>query len=406
MLDKMKLENFKKKMDNLIINSIEFEINDEDENNNNNRSNVNNLASSIIYLDNINESLNANLSKSVFDLINCFICLSPVQEPLSCPKCNNFACKKCLEIYFGNQRTKECPLCKGQIKLIEMKENKIIKEIEQILNKEENKKIKFKELKLLIEEKKNEWKNQNDNIKSLIDRIIKYKEDLEYYKNEYINFILNSKILIEKTFEEFKIKIEILENALLSYNKIANDSIQKYNDIYKNSQDNTYNDSNIKNITNEILSLERKHFNESHIETNIFLNNSLQIVPSINLYNIKEKNYTKDSFTQKHIDTIRGIHFKLGSYNLKYIFNDNDIEKYKATCNLCFTLNNNQSKKMCFLISQILIFNNNIVKLIPMKLIKNDGNNYIYECPIDCQELYKLDVKDVVIKTKALIFTV
>ena len=61
-----------------------------------------------------------------------------------------------------------------------MKENKIIKEIEQILNKEENKKIKYKELQLLIEEKKNEWKNQNDNIKSLIDRIIKYKEDLEY----------------------------------------------------------------------------------------------------------------------------------------------------------------------------------------------------------------------------------
>ena len=78
----MKLENFKKKMDNLIINSIEFEINDEDENNNNNRSNANNLASNIIVLDNIHESLNASLSKSVFDLVNCFICLSPVQEPL------------------------------------------------------------------------------------------------------------------------------------------------------------------------------------------------------------------------------------------------------------------------------------------------------------------------------------
>ena len=407
----MKLENLKNKMDNLGMSNIEFEINDEDENYNNNQSNANNLKSSIIFFDNIKESLNAHLSQSVFDLVNCCICLIPTQEPLTCPKCNNFACKKCLEIYFGNQREKECPLCKGKIKLIEMKENIIIKEIEQILNKEDNKKIKYKELTSLIEQKKNGWKNQYDNIKSLIERIIKYKIDLDHYKQEYINFILNSKILIEKTFEEYSQKLENLVNSLLSYNEIANDSIQKYDNIYRNSQYNIYNNNNIKNLINEILSLERKHFNlndKTYSETENILKNSLQIVPSISLYNITQKEYTKASFTQKNVDRNTGIHFKIGDYTLKYIFNDNDNdnEQYKATCNLCFYLKNNESKKMCFLMSQYLIFNNNIVKIIPMKLIKNVGNNYIYECQIDCKEFHNPEVNDVIIKTKAIIFTV
>ena len=167
MVEKIKLDNLKNKMDNLNITSIEFEKNDEDENN---HSKTNNLTSSIITLDNLNESLNAHLSQSVFDLVNCCICLSPVEEPLTCPKCNNFACKKCLEMYFGNKKTKKCPLCKENIEIREMKENSIIKEIEKILNKSENNKNKFLELSRLIEQKKNEWENEHDNIKSLIEK--------------------------------------------------------------------------------------------------------------------------------------------------------------------------------------------------------------------------------------------
>ena len=407
MVEKTKLENLKNKMDNLEISNDEFEINDEDENDSNYQSNDNNLKSSFISFDNISESVNAYLSQSVFDLVNCCICLSPVIEPLTCPKCNNFACKKCLEIYFENQRAKECPLCKRKIKLIEMKENKIIKTIEKILNKEENQNNKFKELALLIEQKKIGWKNQHDNINSLIKRILKYKKDLEHYKKEYINFILNSKILIEKTFEEFSQKLENLVKSLLSYDDIANESIHKYDIIYKNSQ---YNNGKIKNLINEILSLERKLFNlndKTYTETEDTLNNSLQIVPSINLYNINKKQYIKDSFNQKHVDINNGIHFKIGTYYLKYIFNDNDKEQYKVTCNLCFSLNNNESKKMCFLLSQFLIFNNNKVKLIPMKLIENDGNNnFIYECQFDCKEFHNSEVNDVIIITKAIIFTI
>ena len=117
-------------------------------NNNNNQIHSINLNNSMNLLNNINDSLNLSLSKSVFDLVKCCICLSPVTDPLTCPNCNNFACKKCLEAYFGNQRTKKCPLCKGEIKLAQMKENKIVKEIETILNKVEDKKDKLKELEL------------------------------------------------------------------------------------------------------------------------------------------------------------------------------------------------------------------------------------------------------------------
>ena len=78
----------------------------------------NNMAFNL--LNSINESLNQDLSQSVFDLVKCFICYSPVTDPLSCPKCNNFACSKCLEMYYGNQRAKKCPLCKQEVELKEL----------------------------------------------------------------------------------------------------------------------------------------------------------------------------------------------------------------------------------------------------------------------------------------------
>ena len=96
---------------------------------------MNNIKSNYQLINEINDSINKSLSQSVLDLVNCFICLSPANEPLSCPKCNNFACKKCLEIYFGRNEEKKCPICKSIIQLSELKENKIIEEIENILNK-------------------------------------------------------------------------------------------------------------------------------------------------------------------------------------------------------------------------------------------------------------------------------
>ena len=113
-----------------------------------------NIKSSINLLDDILDSLDKDLSQSVIDLTKCFICLCQTDTPLSCPKCNNFACKKCLESYFNGVREKKCPLCKQNITLSSLKENEIVQEIQKIINKDDTKKNKVEELSRLIQEKK------------------------------------------------------------------------------------------------------------------------------------------------------------------------------------------------------------------------------------------------------------
>ena len=147
-------------------------------------------------LKSLNESLNKDLSQSVFDLVKCFICYGPVVNPLSCPKCNNFACSKCLEMYFGNQRGKKCPICKQNIELKQLKKNELISKVEDILNKCDSEKNKIEELSALIEEKKNLWENQANNINGILNRIFKYQENLEEYKKEYQLFFLNCQKVI------------------------------------------------------------------------------------------------------------------------------------------------------------------------------------------------------------------
>lgn len=98
-----------------------------------------NLKNSYNILNNLYDSISKDLSQSVRDLTNCFICLSPVVDPLSCPQCNNYACKECLKKYFDNQ-SKDCPLCKGHVSFNDWKKNTIIDNIEKILNKNNEKK--------------------------------------------------------------------------------------------------------------------------------------------------------------------------------------------------------------------------------------------------------------------------
>ena len=129
----------------------------ENRNNNNIKNNNNNNPQNLLnnnFLEELNSSFSKNISESVLDFVKCFICLCPAIAPLTCPKCNNFACKKCLEKFFGGNRVKKCPLCKSEIKLSELKENKIVKDIEDILIKDSDKKNKIIELSKLIEEKK------------------------------------------------------------------------------------------------------------------------------------------------------------------------------------------------------------------------------------------------------------
>ena len=381
-------------------NNIEFNNNA----NTNNNINENNIKGSLLLLEDINNSINKTLSQSVLDLVSCFICLGPAEDPLTCPKCNNFGCKKCLELYFKNSNIKPCPLCKQDINLKEMNENLIIKNIETILNKNNNKADKVKELSDLILKKKNGFEGESKNISSILDRIFKYQETVKKYREEYNFFLAQMQQTIEKVFDEYNKKIEELINSLLSYNQINDSSIKKYNDIYNNSINNHYNNDNIKDLINEILSLERKNFNiNNHNETENFLNTSIRIIPIISRFIIKEVDLYRTKINQTGKKKITGNYFKIGDYILIYDFQSS--QGCNCSCKLIFTLNND-NKKMCFLISQMLIFENNKERLFPMKLVKQNGKTYTYECQIICEEIK--NIKDYFIKfrTEALVSTI
>lgn len=362
--------------------------------------NNNNLhQNSFSILNDLTESLNRNLSESVFDFMKCFICLSKTNQPLSCPKCNNFACKKCLETYFNGQNSKACPLCKQVINFYEMKESKMIKEIEKVLNKDITKKQKLELLIELMKEKKNLWENESNNINSIIEKIFKYQDVLEDYKKEYNLFFINCQKVVEKTINDFSKKIEELINSLLAYNQLGIESIQKYEDINKNYQKDEFN--NIKNIINGILSMERKHFNESNkndIEKFLFI--SLKIFPSLTNIKIRDIKLKMEDIIKYSAINIKGNHYKFGEYKLKYSINlKNGLESF---CEFSFTLKDNSNS--CFLITQSQINKNNKQKLFPMKLTEKKDKKYNYECVIPFEE--SSNQEDISLIIEALVFTI
>ena len=335
-------------------------------------------------LNSLNESLNKDLSQSVFDLVKCFICYNQAVNPLSCPKCNNFACSKCLEMYFGNQRSKKCPLCKQVIELKELKTNEVISDVENILNKVDSNKNKIEQLELLIKEKKNSWENQANNINSILNLIFKYQDMLKAYKKEYQIFLINCQDVVQKTFEKYLKKTEEITQNLLNYNKLASQSIIIYNNMSKRKKD----EKNIKDLINEIVNMERKHFNnknQNHDEITKFLNAPIKMIPIINQYYVKEITlYEKDIKEYTKI-TKTGIHYKIGDFQIVYTLNIN--EGYKVICEFSFKVKNGMNA--CFLASQTKIEKNLEQTLYPMQLVKHENNDFIYECyfPIDKNEL-------------------
>ena len=354
-------------------------------------------------LDNLNKSLNKDLSQSVIELVKCFICYNQVDEPMSCPKCNNFACSECLAKYFGNQRAKKCPFCKQIIELKELKKNEIISKIEKILNKCESEKNKINELENLIEEKKGVWEDQTKNINNILERIFRYQENLEEYRREYELFFINCQKVVQKTFDDYKKRTEELINSLLNFNKLANESIIMYDDISKKNQNNYYNEKNIKTLINEILNLERKHFNDkNHEDTEKFLNAPIKILPLINQYHIKETRINKNDIMKFSKINTTGFNYKIGNYKLVYTFNINN--GYNAVCEFSF----NVKKKMnaCFFLTQNKIAQTGEQSVIPMKLVKNENDNYVYECLIPFDELEINEPSCFRIKTDVMAFDI
>jgi hypothetical protein len=386
----------------------DFGFNNCNNNNNNNYNNIfenqNNYYSPFnfrdrnLFLNDLTSSLNNALSQSVVDLTNCFICLSPAQDPLTCPKCNNFGCRKCLESYFGNFNRKPCPICKQFITLNGLRQNIVIQEIEEIINKNISKKDKFKELSELILRKKQAFQDQAINSNNILERMLKYQEALERYKEEYNKFILQMKQIIDNVFKEYSQKIETLISSLFTFNKATDSSIQKYNNILRNNENNFYN-NNIKSLINEILSLERMKFNYNHTDTEKFLNSSISLVPSINLYHLKDQFLKIVNVDQSGYKYCTGFHFRIGDYELKYNYVPSEMGWNNK---LIFTLRDD-TKKMCFLITQILLINGKET-MYPMKFVTQDGKTYTYECKILIDDLRNGTTYKV--KTNVIIFSV
>ena len=363
--------------------------------------------------------LSTDLSESVMKLTQCFICLCPVNFPLSCPKCNNFACKKCREDYFGDKNKKQCPLCKQEIKKSEFRKNKTIREIEKILYKEDTKDNKISELSKLVNEKKKMWENQENYLNQLINKVLKYQENLKEYRNNYEIFFLIWKNIIDGIFNEYENKIKELIDILLKYNT-------KYNRDFKNliikskemKEKPKINNKDINSLVNEILFMERNHFNEEkkkHInddndttkvnysydeiisKSQKFFITPILIIPNISNYTIASVNIAKKDFIKGKIK-IKDYNVHIGNFKLEYIF---DQDKYSFLCKL----NIKNERRISLFIIQKKIIDSKSYELISMKNTSNFGN-YFYEALIDFNEFK--DDENVIIRmeTKIQIFSV
>ena len=396
-LSKLNLEGFNPEM------SFQITLdNYEDKNNNENPS-----------IDLISNDLQARLKKditeSVMNLTQCFICLSIADYPLSCPKCNNFACKECLEKYFGEENEKKCPLCNQLIKKNDLKKNKTIREIEKILYKEDTKNNKIKELSKIVNEKKKKlWENQEQYLNNLINNVIQYQENMRQYRKKYELYIIKWKQQIDKVFAQYEKKIEKLLDLLLQYRQ-------------KNSKDlsesiKSKEKKNINSLVNEIVLLDRNFFNEENKKqeinykykangllediikkSNEFFITPILIMPNISNYNIEilyidQKEFKKGNITKKDYN----VH--IGNYKLQHIF---DTKNYLVKCKLLI----NNERDVSFFPIQKKILDEKFYEIIPMKDISG-LIDYNYEAEFDINELKNNSKITIRIETKVQIFSV
>ena len=396
-LSKLNLEGFNPEM------SFQITLdNYEDKNNNENPS-----------IDLISNDLQARLKKditeSVMNLTQCFICLSIADYPLSCPKCNNFACKECLEKYFGEENEKKCPLCNQLIKKNDLKKNKTIREIEKIIYKEDTKNNKIKELSKIVNEKKKKlWENQEQYLNNLINNVIQYQENMRQYRKKYELYIIKWKQQIDKVFAQYEKKIEKLLDLLLQYRQ-------------KNSKDlsesiKSKEKKNINSLVNEIVLLDRNFFNEENKKqeinykykangllediikkSNEFFITPILIMPNISNYNIEILYIDQKEFKKGNINK-KDYNVHIGNYKLQHIF---DTKNYLVKCKLLI----NNDRDVSFFPIQKKILDEKFYEIIPMKDISG-LIDYNYEAEFDINELKNNSKITIRIETKVQIFSV
>ena len=355
----------------------------------------------------IKKSLKKDLSESVMNLTQCFICLSVAKNPLTCPKCNNFACKDCLDKYFGEEEEKECPLCKNIIEKDKLKINKTIKEIEKILYSEKSKSNKIKELTKLVNEKKKKWEKQNPDLNNLINKIISYQENLRNYREKYELYFKTWKERIKTVFGLYEKKIEELIDLLMRYQEKYNNSITKsINNYNKIKEKSNISSKDISSLVNEVLTMERHYFNMKSNNNSSFNNiiqksNQFFITPILIMPNIS--NYTLGTIYLGKKDLFNGninkkdYNVHLGYYQIQHLFDNN---KFTSSCRLYIK----NDRDVSFFPVQKKVIDSKFYEIIPMKDV-SDSNHFIYEALIDLNELID-DEKTIRLETKIQIFSV
>ena len=356
----------------------------------------------------IKKSLKKDLSESVMNLTQCFICLSVAKNPLTCPKCNNFACKDCLDKYFGEEEEKECPLCKNIIEKDKLKINKTIKEIEKILYSEKSKSNKIKELTKLVNEKKKKWEKQNPDLNNLINKIISYQENLRNYREKYELYFKTWKERIKTVFGLYEKKIEELIDLLMRYQEKYNNSITKsINNYNKIKEKSNISSKDISSLVNEVLTMERHYFNMKSNNNSSFNNiiqksNQFFITPILIMPNIS--NYTLGTVYLGKKDLFKNINKKdynvhIGYYQILHSF---DTNKFTSSCRLYIK----NDRDVSFFPIQKKVIDSKFYEIIPMKDV-SDSNHFIYEAFVDLNELNNdEDEKTIRIETKIQIFSV
>ena len=374
--------------------------------------NDNNESPSIdLISNNIQTRLKKDISESVMNLTQCFICLSISNYPLSCPKCNNFACKDCLEKYFGEEDEKKCPLCNQIIRKSDLKRNKTIREIENIIYKEDTKNNKIKELtKIANEKRKKLWEKQEKYLDNLINNVIQYQENMREYRKKYEIYIIKWKQQIDKVFAQYEKKVENLIDLLLKYK-------QKYGkDLSEPIKLKDKKEKNINSLVNEIVSMDRSFFNEENkknennykYKANSLLDDIIQksneffitpilIMPNISNYNIEilyinQKEFKKGKVNKKNYN----VH--IGDYQLQYMF---DTKNYLVKCKLLIINNRDVS----FFPIQKKILDEKFYEIIPMKDVSG-LIDYNYEAEFDMNELKNNTKLTIRLEAKIQIFSV
>ena len=315
------------------------------------------------------------MDENVRKELECPICWEVAIEPLSCPKCYNFSCKKCIKSYFENKN--KCPFCRENINFNDLKKNIIIEEIGKILNKNDDSIGGLTKLLKYINNKTMKEKEKSLNF------LNKYKKSLNNYRNVLISFFEKSKNFIEKKIEIINKKTEELINTFQDYNNKIDESISKNDNTTK-----IIKNKNEKELINDILNMDRLFFNiKNKNSKEIFFNSDIQLNPrlyhrKLEIFKIEEKEKNGDFSYVNPISSVEDC--LLGKYNINCQVDKKD-GKYECTSKLTMTLKENL-KEPAFIVNQYKLLDGELHQIINMKLIKKENNYYEFEGKINVKQ--------------------